>query len=414
MVRSYFFAFLVLVALVAAAMRPSAVVAYDFVTPTCNFPGGCLQFSPSVPTSNDQVGVLAVVRSGWPSGACVTSLTTRVVAQTVYIDSTYGTIPGLICFPFNLIPEISTTLPPLSPGTYAVRFTAQPDSGYPSLGWVLGPNGWIQAAVHITASLDVGAPPSAHDNYQGLWWNTSEPGWGLNVAHQGDQIYVTWYTYDSAGRPAWLSTLASKGPSGVFGGDIVRFRGPSFESSPFAPMPLGSVVGTAMIAFTDASSGSFSYTVDNVAQTKTITRYRFGPEPICTYAAAPDFADATNYQDLWWDSAEPGWGINLTHQGSQIYATWYTYDIDGSPMWLVSLMAPSAPSTYTGSLLRFTGPAFYTLPFGPPPTATTVGGASLMFASGNAATWSYTVGTISGNKSISRFLFAAPAGTLCH
>lgn len=31
--------------------------------------------------------------------------------------------------------------------------------------------------------------------------------------------------------------------------------------------------------------------------------------------------------------AESGWGVNFTHQGDTIFATWFTYD-DGTPLWL--------------------------------------------------------------------------------
>ena len=43
-----------------------------------------------------------------------------------------------------------------------------------------------------------------------------------------------------------------------------------------------------------------------------------------------DFAAATNYQDLWWvaNGAESGWGVNLAHQGDNLFASWFTYDTD--------------------------------------------------------------------------------------
>ena len=64
---------------------------------------------------------------------------------------------------------------------------------------------------------------------------------------------------------------------------------------------------------------------------------------------------ATNYQDLWWArtaAAESGWGINLSHQGDTIFATWFTYDIDGSSLWLVVTALKTAPGVYTGDLYR--------------------------------------------------------------
>src|SRR6185369_5405466 len=39
-----------------------------------------------------------------------------------------------------------------------------------------------------------------------------------------------------------------------------------------------------------------------------------------------------NYQGLWWKSpggSESGWGINFAHQGDTIFASWFTYDVNG-------------------------------------------------------------------------------------
>jgi len=398
---------------VATCISAGAVMATDFVTPVCHYPGGCLQFSPSAPSSRDQIVALAIISSGLPPGACVKTVNTRLTGQTVHIDTTYGTAPGIICFPFGVFPNVTTVLQPLTPGTYAVEFTAQPDAAYGIFGWVLGPSGWVQAPVLITASLDV-VPAPLNNNYQGLWWDLAEPGWGVNLAHQGDQIYLTWYTYEETGRALWLSMLASKTDQDVYTGNILGFRGPPLASQLYTPPPTSNVAGSGTLTFSDANHGTFSYTVNSITQTKSITQFVFGSQPVCTFGPAPDFAAATNYQDLWWNAAESGWGINLAHQGSQVYATWYTYDTDGSPLWLASLMSPSGPGMYTGSLLRFTGPAFSAVPFAPPPAVTTVGNATLTFANGNSGTWSYTVGATSGNKPLTRFLFAAPAGTLCH
>ena len=45
-----------------------------------------------------------------------------------------------------------------------------------------------------------------------------------------------------------------------------------------------------------------------------------------------------SYGGLWWKSpaaSESGWGLNITHQGDILFATWFTYDRDGNGMWLV-------------------------------------------------------------------------------
>jgi hypothetical protein len=45
-----------------------------------------------------------------------------------------------------------------------------------------------------------------------------------------------------------------------------------------------------------------------------------------------DNVDA-NYTALWWNPAENGWGLNITHQGNTLFGTLYTYGPDGTPTW---------------------------------------------------------------------------------
>jgi hypothetical protein len=257
-------------------------------------------------------------------------------------------------------------------------------------------------------------------NYQGLWWNSppmSESGWGLNLAHQGDTIFATWYTYDTAGDGWWLSMTASKIAEGTYAGALIETAGPPFSAVPFDPTKvIRTAVGSGTLTFSDENNGSFSYSVKGVTQMKSLVRMAFGPVPTCTYGLKPDFAAAKNYQDLWWvgNGVESGWGINLAHQGDIIFATWYTYDTDGSPMWLSVTAAKVASGTYTGDLIRTTGPAFNAVPFDPSKvTRTVVGRATFAFANGNAAGFNYTVNGVTQTKRLTRVLFAPPAGTVC-
>ena len=47
-------------------------------------------------------------------------------------------------------------------------------------------------------------------NYQGLWFNPAESGWGINFAHDGDTIFASWFTYDLTGKGTWLVMAATK------------------------------------------------------------------------------------------------------------------------------------------------------------------------------------------------------------
>jgi hypothetical protein len=194
---------------------------------------------------------------------------------------------------------------------------------------------------------------------------------------------------------------------------------------PFPPLgspggAAGAAVGTGTLTFTDLNSANFAYTVNGIAQTKLIVREAFGTLPTCTFGAQPNLALATNYQDLWWavpGGSEAGWGINLTHQDDTIFASWFTFDRDRSPMWLVVSAPKTAPRTYSGTLFQLTGPPFNAVPFPPlgspgGANGTSVGTATFTFSDGNSASFAYTVKGTSQTKAITREVFQPP-GTVC-
>jgi hypothetical protein len=147
----------------------------------------------------------------------------------------------------------------------------------------------------------------------------------------------------------------------------------------------------------------------------------FGPQPVCTFGTQPNLALATNYTDLWWASppgSEAGWGINLTHQGDTLFASWFTYDHDHTPLWLVATASKTATNTYNApQLFKLSGPAFNAVPFLPlgaagGPTGASVGTATFVFSNGNAASFTYTVNGVTQTKAITREVFNG-TGTVC-
>jgi hypothetical protein len=265
-----------------------------------------------------------------------------------------------------------------------------------------------------------GQAPLPRDNYQGLWWNApagSESGWGISLAHQDNVIFATWFTYGPTGKGWWLTMTAPNTTVNSFSGSIYQTTGPAFDATPFDPKQIvATPVGSGVLTFADASDGSFSYTVNGISQTKSITREVFGTLPTCTFNALNDLSTATNDQDLWWNSpagSESGWGVSLAHEGDTIFGTWFTYDHDNSPMWLAVTANKTSPGMYSGELLRTTGPPFNAMPFDLAAVQRTkVGSATFSFIDGNRGTFAYTVNGISQTKSITREVFRAP-GTLC-
>jgi mono/diheme cytochrome c family protein len=279
----------------------------------------------------------------------------------------------------------------------------------------------IRLAVAGAHLDDIAAYLATLHNYSGLWWNApagSESGWGLNLAHQGDVIFATWFTYDASGKGIWLAMSASKVALGKYTGTFYATKGPTFDSTPFNTAQVAvDEVGSGTLTFTDEGNGSFEYKLGDVVGIKSITRYAFGVVPTCGTANDPfDLDTATNYQDLWWAAppgSEAGWGVHLTHQGDTIFATWFTYDVDGTPMWLIATAPRTPAQTYEGKIYRTTGSAYSAERFDPNAVvATEVGHASFAFADGNDGTFQYVLNGVSQTKAITRQVFRSP-GTVC-
>jgi hypothetical protein len=277
-----------------------------------------------------------------------------------------------------------------------------------------------------TASVSLGGPTNA--NYGGLWWAAPggvENGWGINFAHQGKVIFGTWFTYDTTGKGWWLTLITETNPSpGVYTAGLYVTTGPPFNAVPFNKTSGATKVGTATLNFTDASNGTFHYELTlpggTVSQTKTITQQQLAAPPLASCAAATQsLTAATNYQDIWWagTSASPGteqgWGINFAHQGDLVFASWFTYDLDGTPLWVVATAAKTAPGVYKGDLYRPSGPRFDAYDKSQWKPNPSVGSLTLTFVNGNNATMDYTLlGMPTQHKIITRQVFSG-TGTAC-
>lgn len=279
---------------------------------------------------------------------------------------------------------------------------------------------------------------AAAQSYQGLWWNSpagSESGWGLNITHQGDILFATWFTYDANGNGQWLVMPRAElqptmddgmmdmddmmGMMGnmmmpmqmpMYSGTLYRTTGPAFDAATFDPNAVTTTLaGYGTFTFSDYGNGSFDYVLDGVYGAKAITREAYSILPSC------DFSDATtaNFQDLWWRSGgtESGWGVNIAQEGDVIFATWFTYDENGKGAWFVMPDTTKVGDmAYQGKIYRTTGPAVTSQKWSSTSVvATEVGTASFAFSDASNGTFTAKVGAATIVKPISRQLYASPA-----
>jgi hypothetical protein len=117
-------------------------------------------------------------------------------------------------------------------------------------------------------------------NYSDLWWNASEPGWGMNVAQQANTLFATFFIYGDGGQAVWYSatmTLQSVGPAGqpVYGGILYQTSGTPI-GQPYNPaLQNYREVGTATLEFGGVANALLTYSVDGVAVAKLVERQTF-------------------------------------------------------------------------------------------------------------------------------------------
>jgi lysyl endopeptidase len=244
-------------------------------------------------------------------------------------------------------------------------------------------------------------------NYTALWWNEAESGWGININHQGNIVFATLFTYDDAGAPMWL--VMSRGDrqnGGSYSGALHRTTGPAFNANPWTAID-ATEVGTMRLVFSGPDTATLTYSVNGRGVTKAIKRQAFKTLPECSWSYF-DRSFEGNVQDLWWNPAESGWGINLAHQENTLFATLFTYAANGQGLWLVMPEGTQdSTGTYSGALYRTRGPAFDASPWSAI-QPTQVGTMSLTFDDGNSGQLNYTVDGVSVSKPIVRQVFSAP------
>jgi len=115
---------------------------------------------------------------------------------------------------------------------------------------------------------------------------------------------------------------------------------------------------------------------------------------------------ATDYTDLWWTPAEPGWGINLAQQTNAIFGTFYVYAVDGRSVWFtVQLTREGGGDRFSGPLYRING-TYYGAPVWGGYQIAQAGTATFSATSSTTGTLEYSVDGVIVSKSIERLTVA--------
>jgi hypothetical protein len=247
-------------------------------------------------------------------------------------------------------------------------------------------------------------------NFSDHWYNPNESGWGLQIAAQGNLQFGTWYTYGADGLPLWFTMLLSRQGQDIFSGDVYVNSGtPFFAINGQPASPGGAKVGQATVFYDSFFDAVLIYTINGQTAVKPLQRIQFAsPQTICVYTSAARGSD-TNYQDLWWNPKESGWGINLTHQGNTIFATWFTYIDQGRPAWFYLIANRVSANQFSGRFAATSGVPFYQINNSPALTKTAdIGSGTLTFSDGEHARFDYNVLGVVGSKLIQRQVFASP------
>lgn len=124
--------------------------------------------------------------------------------------------------------------------------------------------------------------------------------------------------------------------------------------------------------------------------------------------------NSTNYTDIWWNPNESGWGFQVNHHpgtggsAGNIFGTWYTYDEAGNQLFILmsgcDLIAFNG-TTCSGRLYRNEGTPYNVSTFAGSRNVRQIGVGTLQFSNSTTGTFTYTIGSTTISKNITRFAF---------
>jgi hypothetical protein len=137
-------------------------------------------------------------------------------------------------------------------------------------------------AAILTCLSTLSYASSTTTDYSDLWGNTNEAGWGANVIHEVDTLFVSLFIYGPTNQPVWYfaSGATQVGTSSNFTGTLYQTTGPYFGAGSFPGLTSLVSVGTLTFTASGPNAATLTYSVNGVTVTKAITRNTFRTENI--------------------------------------------------------------------------------------------------------------------------------------
>lgn len=194
----------------------------------------------------------------------------------------------------------------------------------------------------------------------GTYWNPFEPGTGFVFEAQGDTGVVTFFVFDTKGKPVWYTAsgpFSTAGSGFSFSGTLLRYSGGQPATSSVPKTPTSAAVGSVQISFNgDAARVELPGRV--------FAAQRFNPSSQGTPATATQ-----PQTGIYWNPAESGRGYTIEVRSGIAMIGVFHYDEEGSPTWnlvvgdiasgtlAADFNAYSGGQTLTGTFVATKGPA---------------------------------------------------------
>ena len=253
----------------AAVTGLAASTTYSFTVSACDAAANCSAQSAPVSATTQASGAPSdtqapTVPAGLTAAAASSSqinlawtASTDNVGVTAYKVFQSGVLRGTVG-------TVGTSITGLSAST-AYSFTV---SACDAAG-----NCSAQSAAAAATTLSAVAQP----DYTGAWYNAGESGWGLSVIHGPvSGLYgIIMYHYNQSTSPTWYWMSGGSFSGNTYTVPVSLYSGPYFGGS-FNPAQVSSsVVGSAAINFTSATTATMTYTINGVTVTKNIAKLDF-------------------------------------------------------------------------------------------------------------------------------------------